>query len=130
MRGVSESASTVKMAFPCTLQYKYRSGAAFRPHEHDQLSTFHFGLLQDNTVVANGVGDLVQRRETDGLRIDDLTSPESHCHFYFIFIVQEFFYFFDLKVKIMLLGLGPELDFLGFDHCLPFFASCSFFFCS
>ena len=103
----------------CTACLFVKSG--FRTDEHDQLPTFHFGFLDDHTIFPQDIGYFSKRVKSDGLRIHNFTSPETHRHLDLVFLFQKFLNFPDLEIEIMFLGLRPELDLSGLNDGLLLF---------
>lgn len=50
----------------------------FRANEHHKLPAFHAGLLENNRIVDQGLGDLVHGVNADSLAVDDLPTTKSH----------------------------------------------------
>jgi hypothetical protein len=90
--------------------------------KHDELAALHLGLLNDHAILAQGVGNLVQGVEADRLRIDNLPTAEPHRHFDFIFLGEKFLDLPDFKIKIVVIGFGPELDLPRLDNGLLLFS--------
>ena len=57
----------------------------------------------------------------DRFRIDDLASPKTHGYFHLVFLLQEFLDLPDLKIQVMFLGFGAELNLFGFYNRLLLF---------
>jgi hypothetical protein len=95
--------------------------SGFRTNKHHELSTFHFGFLDDHTVFSQGISDLGQRTETNGLCVDNLTTAKPHGHFYLVFLSKKFSNFTYFEVEIVFFGFWSKFDFSGFDNRLFLF---------
>ena len=62
------------------------------------------------------------------LRISDLTSPESNANLDFVAILKPTARVSDLELRVVLVGLGAQLNFFDFDLFLSF-TSLTFLFC-
>jgi hypothetical protein len=86
--------------------------------EHHELPPFHLGFLDDHTIVPQGIGNSVQRFQSQGLGIDNLAAAKAHGHLDLVLFFQKFSDLSNLEVEIMLFGFGPELDLPCFDDRL------------
>src|SRR3989339_1142053 len=90
----------------------------FRPDKHGHLPPFHLGRLQDNRVFLQLLDHFVQNLHAESIGINYLTAAKTQGDLNLVLLLQKLLNILDLEFEIMLLGLGPELDFLDLDNCL------------